>query len=182
MGLLMVEDSGESRRCSKCGELLGGKDSTEDDDRQLCWKCVVEEIDNDFITEAEKPVPEAKGKSRAWKIALSGLILLSISIVMVQLPGLITALRDDTPIRAGTYSTDRLADQCIRNLWHISSLLQKGNTAFDDYFCPASKKPYVIITTAEDTVVSCPEPERHNLTGLSISKKSPVPKVENETQ
>lgn len=178
----MADDSGDSRRCSNCGELLTETDSPKDGELQLCWKCVVEKLDNDYVKEKGRSGLEAGGgKSRTWKIVISGIILLFIFTAILQAPRLTTIFKDDKPIRAGTYSTDRLADQCIKNLWHISSLLQKDKVTFSDYFCPASKKPYVIITTDENMIVSCPNPGLHNLTGLSVSKKSPVPKVNNET-
>ena len=105
------------------------------------------------------------------------IILIGVAVMALQTPRLIAALQEGQPLRQGTYATDAQTDQCIKNLWHISKLLQEGRLHTNGTVCPVSNKPYEIRTTDEDVVVRCPNPALHGVKHIRVSKKNPVPEI-----
>ena len=105
------------------------------------------------------------------------IILVGVAVMALQTPRLIAALQEGQPLRQGTYATDDQTDQCIKNLWHISKLIQEGQLHTNGIVCPVSNKPYEIRTTGEDVVVRCPNPALHGVKHIRVSKKNPVPEI-----
>jgi hypothetical protein len=159
--------------CKECGKTL----SPDEQGADYCSRCMIERAE-EYVPEAqERPTIKREKKSRAWLVVQVIIILIGVAVMALQTPRLIAALQEGQPLRQGTYATDEQTDQCIKNLWHISRMLQDGKTPPPDMVCPVSNKPYEIMDTAEDIVVRCPNPELHGLKHIQVSKKHPVPEL-----
>ena len=138
---------------------------------------MIERAEEYVPEEQEKPLIKREKKSKTWLVAQLIIILIGVAVIALQTPRLLAALKEGQPLRQGIYATDEQTDQCIKNLWHISRMLQDGKTPPPDMGCPVSNKPYEITDTDEDIVVRCPNPELHGLKYIQVSKKHPVPEV-----
>ena len=154
--------------CSRCAAIKAAQDMVQGIDQRL------EEIEEKIqIQEAKK-----KRKSRVWLAFQWIIILACISVIAIQVPKIISGFtKEEKPIRYGTYSTDAQTDQCIRNLWHISKLLQEEELPGEEITCPTSKRPYVIINMEGNIVIGCPNPKKHGFKEIRISKKDPIPEL-----
>jgi hypothetical protein len=128
--------------------------------------------------EIEARKTEEAKKGNFWVVSRWIILIVCIGITIFQMPKLIAALsEEEKPLRHGTFDTDEQTDQCIRNLWQISKILQEGNMPGDDIICPASQKPFVVVKTKEDVIVRSPNPELYGFKDIRVSKKSPVPEI-----
>ena len=159
--------------CKGCGKQFGA----DEHGAEYCDSCMIERAEQ-YVPEApERPQIKRERKSRAWLVVQLTIIAIGVAVMALQTPRLIAALKEGQPLRYGTYATDEQADQCIKNLWQISRMLQDGTAPPSDMVCPVSTKPYNIRDTGEDVVVRCPNPELHGLKQIQVSKKHPVPKL-----
>jgi len=159
--------------CKGCGKQFGADEKG----AEYCDSCMIERAE-EYVPEApERPQIKRERKSRVWLVVQVAIILIGVAIMALQTPRLIAALQEDQPLRYGTYATDERADQCIKNLWHISRMLQDGKKPLVDMVCPVSNKPYEIKESGADIVVSCPNPALHGFQSIQISKKHPVPEL-----
>ena len=173
----MADEKGINAICENCGETFHKDEQDSGSKQPYCSRCMVEL--------AEQYVPETSDMSKLKRIRKSrvGVTLLwitlfaCISIIAIQVPKLISAFKEDKPIRYGTSSTDAQTDQCIKNLWRISKLLQEGKLPGKDIVCPVSKKPYVVTTIEGEVVVRCANPELHGLKEIRVSEKNPMPEL-----
>jgi hypothetical protein len=136
--------------------------------------------DEEIARKQEKLSKEHKKgkKKKIWIITQWCSLIICIGIILYQIPVLISATKSDVkPLRQGTYDTDALTDQCIRNLWQVSRLIQEGKMPHSSLVCPASNKPYVIVRTDEDILVRSPNPERYGFKDIRVSKKRPIPEL-----
>jgi hypothetical protein len=153
--------------CSRCAALISAQDASAATNERFKEK------------EVRRQEQEAIKKRKSKILVLYELLIIGvcIAIIATQLPRLISTFEEQKPIRHGTYSTDNQTDQCIKNLWHISKLLQEGKLPGNDIVCPASKKPYVVTETEENVVVSSPSPELYGFKEIRVSKNKPVPEL-----
>jgi len=172
----MADEKGISAICENCGETFHKNEQDSDSKQPYCSRCMVEL--------AEQYVPETSDMSKLKRIRKSrvGVTLLwitlfaCISIIAIQVPKLISVfIKEEKPIRYGPYSTDAQTDQCIKNLWRISKLLQEGKLPGKDIVCPVSKKPYVVASIGGDTVLRCAKPGLHGFKEIRVSEKDPMP-------
>jgi hypothetical protein len=169
----MTDKTKTSTICKKCGKQL----DADEKGAEYCGRCMIERAE-EYVPEAlERPPIKRAKRSRAWLIAQVAIILAGVAIMALQTPRLISAVKGDGPLRQGTYATDALGDQCIKNLWHIARLIQEGKVPGKDMVCPISKRPYAIKTMGEDVWVSCPNPELHGFKEIRVSKRRPVPEL-----
>jgi hypothetical protein len=154
----------------------------------ICSRCLVLEaagdasrgIDDRLVKKEIRLDQKAALKLKRRKVILGveyGLIIIALVIIAVQAPGLLKVFEDEKPLRHGTYETDSRTDQCLRNLWEISKMLQQGELPGDDIVCPASGKPYEIIQRDSDIVVRSPNPELYGFRDVRVSKLKPVPEL-----
>lgn len=163
--------------CNKCGNSFNKGEEGSDEKKLLCTRCVIELAEQSIAEKAKTQKPERKNMPKVW-VALRLIILLaSIFIIAIRAPKLVSVIKEQKPIRNGTYATDSKTNLCIKNLWHISRMLQEGKLPEKDIICPVSKMPYVLRTTEADTVVTCPNPELHGLKEIRVSKIYPCPRV-----
>lgn len=169
----MADEKINNPVCKGCGRTLGA----DEQDAGYCSSCMIERAEEYVPETQEKPLIKREKKSRTWLVVQLIIILIGVIIIALQTPRLIAALQEGQPLRQGTYTTDEQTDQCIKNLWHISRMIQDGKTPSSDMVCPISNKPYEIMDTGEDVVVRCPNPALHGLKHIQASKKHPVPEV-----
>jgi hypothetical protein len=159
--------------CKGCGKRLGADEKG----AQYCSRCMIERAE-EYVPEApERPSIKRGKKSRTWLIVQVAIILVAVTIMALQTPRLISAVKGDRPLRQGSYATDSQTDLCIKNLWHIARLIQEGKVPRKDMVCPISKKPYEIKNIGEDIAVSCPNPELHGFKEIRVTKRRPVPEL-----
>lgn len=169
----MADERMNNTVCKGCGRTL----SADEQGAEYCSSCMIERAE-EYVTEAPaRPQIKRERKSRAWLVVQLTIIVIGVAVMALQAPRLIAALKEGQPLRYGAYATDAQTGQCIKNLWHISRVLQDGKTPPTDMVCPVSKKPYKIRDTGEDVVVSCPNPELHGFQSIEVSKRRPIPEV-----
>jgi hypothetical protein len=148
------------------------------EEQTYCSRCIIELAEKQFLEEQEEALELRQPKKTRVKMVISCLfVLICVIIIAIQTPKIISAVKEDKPVRKGTYETDIQTDECIKNLWHISKLLQERKLPGKDIVCPASKKIYVVTRTEKNMIVSCPDPELHGLETIRVSKASPCPEV-----
>ena len=117
-------------------------------------------------------------RKRLNKVLQWAVVVICLGIVGYQAPRLADALGGKKkPLRQGSLATDELTDQCIANLWKVSRRLQEGRPVGADLICPASKKPFEIVTTGDDVVARSPRPDLYGFREIRVSKKNPVPEL-----
>jgi hypothetical protein len=159
--------------CKGCGKKL----SPDEQGTGYCSCCMIERAE-EYVPEAkERPPIKREKKSRAWVMVQVTIIVIGLAVMALQAPRLTAALQEGQPLRQGTYATDAQTDQCIKNLWHISRMIQDGTALPSDMACPLSNKPYEIEDTGEDIIVRCPNPELHGFQKIQASKRRPVPEL-----
>ena len=173
----MIEDSGIQRTCKSCGTALRG------DEGLYCSQCQIardEEAMDEMQAAREEEdiqaVPEYD-RGRAGLILKIVVLIACAAVITFQLPRVMTAMEDEQPIRKGTYETDSVTDECIKNLWEASRMLQEGKLPDGSLVCPLSGEPYTVIDDANNPTVVCPNPGEHGLVQLRVSRMFPRPEV-----
>ncbi len=157
--------------CKKCGKIV-------DKDQFYCSQCIIELAEENITDLSEDTQKQHRpARSRTKVVAQWIVLLVCLTIIAFQMQKMFSAFKKNQPIRHGTYETNAPTDQCIKNLWHISKVLQEGKLPGNDIVCPASGKQYVIVKVGEDTGARCPNPELHGFSEISVSKHSPCPEV-----
>ena len=182
-------DRESSAACSECGKPLCGECALpRKDGTFICSRCAaltaaresaqgIAQRSEEKDGRERKKAALKKRKGRLWTGLLLAVGIISIGVICIQAPGLMSLFKEDRPIRQGTYQTDEKTDQCIRNLWKIARLLQEGKPPGDLIRCPLSHKAYVIIRTKDDVVARCPTPGLHGFREIRVSRKHPVPEL-----
>jgi hypothetical protein len=162
-----IPERGKAFICSRCAAMKAAQEAVEGIDQRLDEK------------ESKKQEQDLrkKRKSKIWVVSRWAILAVCIAIIVIQIPKLMSTFEEEKPIRYGTYSTDARTDQCIKNLWRISKLLQEGKLPGKDIVCPASKKPYVVTEIEGDVVVRSPNPQLYGFKEIRVSKKKPVPEL-----
>ena len=162
-----LPDGEKSIICSRCAALKAAQDAVCDVNLQIKEK--------ETRTEAEEL--KKKRKSMIWVTSQWLILFICIAVIIIQFPKLIKSFKEEKQIRHGSYSTDAKADQCIKNLWLISKMLQEGKLPGNDIVCPVSKKPYVVTKKEDDVVVKVPNPGLYGFKEMRVSNKNPVPTI-----
>ena len=176
-------------QCSQCKKYLCGECSLPDGEKSvICSRCAALKAAQDAVCDIDRQIEEKetgieleelkkKRKSMIWIISQWLILFICIAVIIIQFPRLISAFKEEKQIRHGSYSTDAKADQCIKNLWLISKMLQEGKLPGNNIVCPVSKKPYIVIRTEDDVVVKVPKPGLYGFKEMRVSKKNPVPTI-----
>jgi hypothetical protein len=176
----MEELDGQEKRCKGCGRpVTGGIEKQPGKDEDVyCGQCMIDRAER-YIKDApiEKLKSQRFRETVAWKVAMILIFLICFGIIAYQVPGIISATKEPKPIRMGSYETDEVTDNCIKNLWQIAYLIQQGQLGdAQGIVCPATGKPYVIIQEP-NTEAHCPNPGAHGFRDILVTKKTPVPEV-----
>lgn len=165
-----IKESGLKKVCQNCGIIFESKN----EDIKLCHQCIVEKQEKiiEITSEGKKGRKKSYLKTIMAFIA-SALVVAAIIVIIIQLPKILEETKPGKPIRIGTYATDEKTDNCIKNLWEASRLLQENKKPDNSLTCPATGSPYKL----EDNKVSCPNPERHGLKALYVTRERRLPEV-----
>lgn len=166
-GECAVQEKGDKVRCSQCVAVQSARDAVQGfDDR----------VKDKERRERERQQKERR-KETVWFVLQWAILLCGVLVISIQAPAIVSSMKDDRPVRNGTYETDPRTDQCIGNLWRGVRALQEGKMPGPELLCPETNKAYIIEKTQGDTFVRCPNPERHRLKEIRASKQRPVPEV-----
>jgi hypothetical protein len=174
--------------CDRCKEPLCDQCAIPRNGRFFCSRCIALEAARDAVDGIDRRLDEKKRKTveregrqrlrkKLWQVFEWGIVGIGLLIMVYQVPDLISVLKDEKPLRKGTYKTDSRTDDCIRNLWKAAKLLQEGKNPGDSLVCPASNKPFLIKKEKGDVIARCPNPELYGFREMRVSKKMPVPEV-----
>jgi len=168
--------------CSHCGSALCVEcDANEAGDVSICIRCVALAAVSDFgVKEQEREkrvkdqesVKEGKGKQTV-KIQYA-ILALAVIVVPLQLFSMVAG-PELSPIDLN--DPEEVTDECILNLFVISDMLQLGELPANDFKCPATNDPYIVIQTADDIIVRDPHPELHGFVEMSVSQNNPFPEL-----
>lgn len=153
--------------CSRCIALTAAQDVTDGMERRVQER------------ERKEETQEARiARKRRIRIASQwSVIVMGLMLIAIRMSAITDSFKEEKPLRAGTYETDAKTDQCIKNLWKIAKLLQEGKMPEKEFFCPASKKPYIVIEEEGDVLVRTPHPELYGFKEIRVSMKRPVPEL-----
>ena len=154
----------------------------------LCSRCIAMDAAREAIDGIDKRSGDKKKKAKAfkekkklakvlWRTLQWGIVGTGLFIMALHVPNLISDLKDDKPLRIGTYKTDPLTDECIRRLWQVARLLQENIKPGNDLVCPASGKPFIITEEENDVIARSPNPQLYGFSDMKVSSKRPVPEV-----
>jgi hypothetical protein len=153
---------------------------TETDQTDLALQAV-EDFKKEELARHQKKTFQGRKKDKKIKnrIVFQWLVLIAcLCIIAYQIPVFFSINSSgEKPLRNGAYDTDDLTDQCIKNLWQISRLIQEGEMPNTSLVCPASNKPYDVIRTDGDIIVRSPNPELYGFKDIQVSKKKPIPEL-----
>lgn len=173
----MAEATIQKAVCTRCGSQFNKDEESSDEEKLFCSRCVIELAEQYMSEDAKTQESDQIKKNRVWPVLHPVILIACIFLIAIQAPKLISVIKEQKPIRIGTYETDSKADRCIKNLWHISRMLQEGKLLEKDIVCPVSKKPYVLRKIEGDILVTCPNPELHGLKEIRATKIYPCPEV-----
>lgn len=157
--------------CTVCGNTL----KAGEEEGGTCFTCRIGRLQEKVPVEARNSASAPPCRHRSLKPFILAAVAAACALgTALLLPGAFRAMRSTQPLRVGTYATDIGGDQCIANLWKAAAKLQAGGAAVE-YVCPVSRAQYLVETSDDGTVVSCPNPEKHGLRSLSASSIAPVP-------
>jgi hypothetical protein len=159
----LCADCAATGQCTVCAAQDAARDLQQDDRERAAG--------------LEARAAKKKRLGRLRTAALWGLMALCITVIAWQLPVAVSSIQAEKPLRIGTYRTDAATDACIANLWTIARLLQEDRKPPNTLVCPVSGQPYVSRSLPEGPVYFCPQPERHGLRSLQVSRRNPVPEV-----
>jgi hypothetical protein len=175
-------------QCGQCKKPLCDQCAVPRGSGFLCNLCIAREAAREAVDGIDQRVEEKRRKADErkerkrfkkilWFALQWGIVLVGLCVMAYQVPDLISVLKDEKPLRNGTYKTDAKTDDCIRNLWRVAKILQEGRQPGNDILCPASKKPFIVTEEDGDVVARSPNPELYGFREIRVSKKRPVPEV-----
>ncbi|MDO8963815.1 MAG: hypothetical protein Q7W30_04900 [Coriobacteriia bacterium] len=175
----MDEKRNDACYCERCGNALGTSDPA-----PLCMQCDTEQAGARLERERAKSTAANAGKSAdkekrliiIRRVVTGALLVLSVAVILLQAPALLTAVSPPKPLRDGTKDTDATTDTCISNLWIALADATEGRTV-RGLTCPASGSTYLVTTVGDATIIACPNPDRHGLSEISASTATRLPVV-----
>ena len=142
-----------------------------------CPACLMALAEKNILDKTEITRISTRETERLRNIVRWTVLLICMAVIAVQTPVIMAALHQKQPIRSGSNTTDRLTDGCIGNLWKIAGMFQDHHYPGADIVCPATKKPYTVISARGNTIARCPSPEAHGVKAIAASMKCPRPEV-----
>ncbi|MCX8110267.1 MAG: Hpt domain-containing protein [Syntrophorhabdaceae bacterium] len=164
-----IKESDLKKICQNCGTIFESKD----EDIKFCPQCIVEKQEKIIEKLEEKKEKKKSHIKTIMAVVASALVVAAVIVLIIQLPKILEETRPGKPIRIGTYATDENTDNCIKNLWEISRLLQENKRPYNSLTCPVTGSPYRL----EENRALCPNPERHGLKALYVSRERKIPEA-----
>ena len=141
---------------------------------QAAQEFSADEVKEQAEREEEKDLDQSNDKM--WLGIKSLAILICVVFIGIQAPHLYSLSQEaKKPAKTGNFVTDAKTDQCIHNLWLISSQLQRKQSYEQNPVCPLSKSAYVFSTEDEITTARCPNPRSHGFSTILVSNRKPMP-------
>jgi hypothetical protein len=166
----------QTGKCKRCSAQLS-EETLESHDELLCSSCRIALAEEQIAADMQKAAAPQKRKW-LWPVLKFAFLAIALGVIAFQYPRLMTAFETPKPLRQGSYATDVGTDRCIHNLWLISRGLGEGQIVPEKgMVCPVSGQPYIVDAVDGNRIVSCPDPQRHGLSILRVSRKNPVPEV-----
>ena len=174
--------------CDRCKEPLCDECAIPQNGGVFCSRCIAFEAAQEAVNGIDLRLEEKKRKAgeredrkrfkkMLWYAAQWGIVVIGLCVMAYRVPDLIRVLKEDKPLRNGTYKTDARTDECIRTLWGVAKLLQEGKRPGNEILCPVSKKPFIVKEQKGDIVARSPNPELYGFKEIRVSKRNPVPEV-----
>lgn len=172
----------EKPRCGRCGAGIVGVVPRWYNDRPLCRECTFELEQmvlkpGGKITDIEELQTPMTPEELTRRNILIGVLFLIIFFLLFRLYTIAPMLQAPKPLRLGVKATDSLTDKCIEQMWVLSKNLQEKKLPAILPLCPKSSRQYIVTELEDDTTISCPTPEEHNLKELTISLSFPIPRA-----
>jgi hypothetical protein len=170
----------ERPQCGRCGAGIVGVIPKRRDGKPLCRECSFE-LEQMALKaggrriEIEDEKAPLTPEERNRRIALLSLLSVTVLVLLFRIYSIAPMLQAPKPLRRGVTATDTFTDRCIEKLWVLSRDLQDGSLPDILPRCPRSSRQYVVTELTDDIVISCPTPEEHGLTKLTVSLRSPIP-------
>jgi len=174
----MTDSTNQTGKCRRCSAPLNGA-APEGPEARYCAHCQIALAEEQIAADADKDKADEPQKRKwLWPVVKIAVLLMALGVIAFQYPRLMTAFETPKPIRQGSYATDAGTDRCIGNLWLISKGLGEGKKAPEQgLVCPVSGQPYLVEDVEGNRIVRCPDPKRHGLSILRVSRKNPVPEA-----
>jgi hypothetical protein len=170
--------------CGRCHEEVVGVVPVWLDDKPICRNCAFSVSFRGDGTDHERTADyqENNGVVRSPSRIRPGigLLVLIAGIIIIGLKAgeFIKALEPDRPQYRGAAGLDRETESCISNLWKITRVIQDEDLRWPNVNCPSTSTPYRTEHVLGNSIVSCPNPKKHDVVGIQVSRTSPVPEVE----
>jgi len=173
-----MTEAGEKKPvCAGCGTTekiyeSGGKSEV------YCMDCLVK-LTGDTLEENERALAQAPAAKFAFKNAAAAvLVAAALGLLAFRFPAIRASFDPPASQRQGAFETDAAGERCILNLWEISARLQEGKRPGPGLACPSTGADYQVEEANGDTLVRCPNPQEHALSGISVSRRNPIPRLE----
>ncbi len=160
------------KRCLRCGQLFDEEHSGD-----YCSRCQIEMAEEKMEKAPDATVTPAKSRKHRFPSIFKWLILaVCIGIIAYNLFILsrLFIFKEET-FKEPTVDKDAVL--CMANLEEIKELLKKGESPGDTFVCPVSGLAYKIEISGNDTIIFCPNPEKHGFKQLKISLKDSLAEV-----
>ncbi len=155
--------------CNNCGKPIDNSKSI------YCTQCQIK------LAEEKIPITQELPKNKKKKpifVIIKWVLLIMFSVLIIINAFFIINLV--TRKNSKSYNLPELNKEtvlCISNLEYVLEQMRSGEFEEDSIYCPLSEKPYEISIKNGDTIISCPEPEKHNLISLGFSSKDSMPEI-----
>lgn len=175
----MPDDTlGTQGLCRQCGAPISGEQG------DLCFACAMITADDhaaskDVKREEQRLPAESRRvrRKQAPTVLLLIVCAVCLGLIVWRAPAFADSMQTARPIRTGPITSAGSCDECVQNLWVYSAALGNGQALPSDLTCPASDAAYVVAVAGDVTTVSCPDPERHKLTSLSVDSERRIPEA-----
>jgi len=170
--------------CGGCHEEIVGVVPVWLGDVPVCRNCAYsgsfKRLKKKIEQQDRSPEIEARVQVRSRIGPAVGIFVLVAGILIFGLKGkeFMGAIALEKPYYKGAQNLDKGTESCIFNLWEITVLLQNSALQWPVLRCPATGSPYRLVQVKGNTIVSCPNPDKHNVTEIRVSRTSPVPEVQ----
>lgn len=175
-GDCVVPEKDSVGQCTCCGACLAL------DESGLCTTCAIDAAEgaveaNRAAGVSTRVVSEADVRPARMRLVRIVLMCVCVALIVWRIPAVVDATTPQPPLRTGVYTTAGRCDTCVANLWTMSGALAGGTRADAALVCPATGAVYVVRAQDAATIVSCPNPGKHDLSSLSISSAVRIPEA-----
>lgn len=169
--------------CGSCSEEIVGVVPAWKDGMPVCRNCAFGGPAKRSGKGADAPVNpggRSRRKSPVSRVRLPVavfVILAAVFAAAIEAGEIAVALKAESPGYRGAQGLDRETEACISNLWKVTVLLQNDARSWPVLRCPSTGQPYNLTHTRGDSTAACPNPAKHGVRDIRVSRSAPVPEV-----